>query len=40
MDKVVEALDSLALALVEHNHTWTNEERKAYEDAIKTLQAQ
>ena len=29
------ALDALSLALVEHNHNWTLEERTLYEDAIK-----
>ena len=29
------ALDTLALALVDHNHQWTKSERRLYERAIK-----
>jgi hypothetical protein len=31
----VEALDALALALVDHGHTWTPEQRALYEAATK-----
>ncbi len=30
-----DALDVLALALTNHNHKWTNTERKLYEQATK-----
>ncbi len=30
------ALDVLALALTNHNHKWTNIERKLYEKAIRS----
>ncbi len=36
---VVKALDALALALTNHNHEWTNNERKLYEKAIKAIKA-
>ena len=36
---VIEALDKLALALTDHEHQWTNEERKLYERAISILRA-
>lgn len=31
---IVRALDALALALTEHGHTWTDEERSLYETGI------
>lgn len=31
---ILEALDSLALALVEHGHTWTDREYDLYETAV------
>ena len=31
------ALDALALALAEHKHVWTDEERSTYEQAIALL---
>jgi len=34
MKPILNALDTLALALVEHGHIWTNEERSLYESAI------
>lgn len=34
---VIGALDKLALALTEHHHQWTAEERKLYEKAIRIL---
>lgn len=37
MQKAIEALDTLALALVDHGHTWTDEERQLYEAAIDRL---
>jgi len=37
MKKVLETLDQLALALTNHNHTWTIEERQNYEQSIKTV---
>lgn len=30
----LQALDALALALAEHHHVWTDEERTLYEQAI------
>jgi len=32
---IIRALDKLALALTDHNHQWTNEERRLYEKAIR-----
>lgn len=34
---VADALDVLGLALVDHGHTWTSEERQAYERAIAAV---
>jgi len=34
---IVEALDKLGLALAEHNHKWTVEERELYEKSISLL---
>ena len=34
---VIKALNELALALTDHSHQWTNEERKLYERAIYIL---
>ena len=34
---LLEALDALALALVEHDHTWTDRERQLYETATSYL---
>lgn len=35
--KVLKALDTLALALADHGHTWTNEQRRAYEQAVAAI---
>lgn len=32
--RLLKALDKLGLALANHNHTWTAEERDAYEHAV------
>ncbi len=37
-EKIVNALDVLAVALTEENHIWTPEERGFYEDAIRQLE--
>ncbi len=34
---VQEALDALALALIEHGHQWTDRERQLYENALTCL---
>jgi len=34
---IVKALDKLALALSDHEHQWTTEERSLYEKAIASL---
>jgi len=34
---IVKALNILAVALTDHEHQWTNEERKLYEKAIRIL---
>jgi hypothetical protein len=34
---VREALDTLALALTDHGHVWTDRERSAYERAVRIL---
>lgn len=31
---ILDALDLLGLALVEHNHAWTDREKQLYEDAV------
>jgi hypothetical protein len=31
---ILDALDLLGLALVEHGHTWSDRERQLYEDAV------
>ena len=36
---IVDALDTLAVALAEHGHTWTDSERWKYETAIMYLMA-
>jgi hypothetical protein len=36
-EMILKSLDELALALVQHNHVWTKEERKLYESAVKIL---
>jgi len=36
MNIIAEALDALALALSQHDHTWTAEERQLYECAVAT----
>ena len=36
-DTIQEALDKLALALTDREHTWTPEERRAYEVATGLL---
>lgn len=35
--KIIKTLDRLALALVEHSHQWTAEERELYEQSISLL---
>lgn len=35
--KIINALDKLALALAVHKHSWTTEERELYEKAIAIL---
>ena len=35
-ERLREAVDLLGVALAEHGHTWTVEERTAYEKAIRT----
>ena len=37
MKKVLETLDQLGLALTNHRHKWTNEERKNFEQSTKFL---
>lgn len=34
---IMSALDTLSLALTDHDHQWTNKERKVYEDAVSLL---
>jgi len=34
---IIAALDKLAVALADHGHQWTNEERRAYEKAMRIL---
>jgi hypothetical protein len=34
---IINALDSLAVALADHHHVWTTEERALYESAIRIL---
>jgi hypothetical protein len=36
---LLEALDTLGLALAEHNHYWTPDERSLYEEAVAELEA-
>ena len=36
---VLAALDTLALALADEGHTWTNRQRRAYERAVRTLES-
>ena len=35
--QVQDAMDNLALALAEHNHKWTRQQRREYEWAQRTL---
>lgn len=35
--KLLELVDSLAIALVNHNHKWTVDERKNYEAVVREL---
>lgn len=37
---ILEALDTLALALTEHDHQWTHKERSLYSRAVRSLDAQ
>ena len=39
MKAILDALDMLGLALAEHGHVWTPEERAAYEKAVKIASA-
>lgn len=34
---ILQALDALALALVDHHHVWTERERQLYETAVSYL---
>lgn len=34
---ILSCLDSLAIALTEHEHQWTAEQRKAYEESVAVL---
>jgi len=34
---IIDALDKLALALTDHKHQWTSEERRLYERAMAIL---
>ena len=34
---ILTALDALALALVDHGHTWTDQERLLYETAVSYI---
>ena len=34
---IIKALDKLGLALAEHNHKWTVEERELYEESMSLL---
>ena len=34
---IIRALDKLGLALTDHEHQWTNEERRLYERAMASL---
>lgn len=38
MEIILKALDALGLALANHNHVWTSEERDLYEKAVKCIQ--
>ena len=35
---ILKLIDTLALALVEHDHVWTPEQRKMYEITVKLLE--
>jgi len=35
--QILKALDILALTLTDNGHKWTNEERTAYEKAVRLL---
>jgi len=37
LEAIIEALNKLALALTDHKHQWTAEERRLYERAIAIL---
>lgn len=37
-EQIKDALDSLALALTDHNHTWSQELAGKYETAIKIIE--
>jgi hypothetical protein len=39
MQIVLDALDTLALALTSHDHKWTDRERQFYEAAVERLTA-
>ncbi len=34
---IQDALDKMGLALADHEHTWTDDERLAYEQAVDAL---
>lgn len=34
---ILEALDELGLALVDHDHVWTDRQRALYEEAVERL---
>jgi hypothetical protein len=35
--EIIDTLNALALALVDHNHKWSDKERRLYEKAIRLL---
>jgi len=37
MQKVIQALDALSLALTNHNHQWSPELRALYEEAVQQV---
>ena len=39
MKKILKTLDQLGVALAEHKHKWTTEERTNFEESVKALKA-
>jgi hypothetical protein len=37
MQKILEALDAMGVALADHGHNWTEKERRLYEDSVSLL---